>query len=347
MTDETKPKKLITRRRFLKGAAIAGTVAAVPVAITTCQFIESGERGHFQKIDALPAGSGDVVEVKCADWLAKDGKPDAAVIRKMIETGLMQLTGKDTPRAAWQVIVSPGCRVGLKFNQESHNFARVNQPILDAVAAGLMEAGVKRSNIAATETEGAGFTGGFGPDFGGTDAVDFGEGAIRPSKFVRNQIDVLINCCDLKDHGLAGVTAALKNIAFARNTIMNHPWRFHGNNCDPYIPAIFNLDMIRSKVRLNICNGLKAVFNAGPGTRNRSFQWRNDGLLLSVDPVAMDRVAMDLIDKERQRRKMPTIFTGKPGTRGHYLVTAQDVYKLGICDLERIKYNVISLDATS
>ncbi|HOX38334.1 MAG TPA: DUF362 domain-containing protein [Candidatus Brocadiia bacterium] len=343
---EEKKEKCISRRGFLKKAAIGGGVVvaggAAVVAYKGRQFIEGGEKGLYIIPDKTPDGAGRVVDVRNAAWLGADNKPDAETIRKMLDSGLMRLTGKDTPEAAWREIVSPDCRIGVKFNKLSHDFARVNQPILDAVVAGLLSAGVKKSNIAAVETEGARLEGGFEPDFEQTGAADFGDGVIRPSRFIRDQVDVLINCSDMKDHGIAGVTAALKNIAFADKTLMNWPFRFHGNHCDPFIPGIFNLKMFREKVRLNICNGLKGIFQGGPGVKPAN-AWRNDGMLLSTDPVAMDRVALDIIEQERARRKLPAIFTGQPNSKGHYLITAQDVYRLGVADLAKINHEVIAM----
>ncbi len=49
---------------------------------------------------------------------------------------------------------------------------------------------------------------------------------------------------------------------------------------------------------LNICDGLRGCFNGGPGA-NPQFICNYNSMLVSTDPVAMDRIGYDIIAEKR------------------------------------------------
>ncbi|MGW8178255.1 MAG: DUF362 domain-containing protein, partial [bacterium] len=67
--------------------------------------------------------------------------------------------------------------------------------------------------------------------------------------------DVVINLPVLKDHGITGVTMAMKNLFGA----IHNPNKYHLNTGDPYVADVCMLSPIRQKVRLTICDGLSTV----------------------------------------------------------------------------------------
>jgi hypothetical protein len=245
----------------------------------------------------------------------------------MLDEGMRKLTGKRTAADAWKEFVSPTEVIGLKFNRLSRDHTRAVRAIRDAIVANLEAIGVPKKNIVVAEgpvLETA-------PDRTLDPEVDFGHEKTQLTRFVTKQIDALICIPDLKNHGAAGMTGALKNISHAGGTIMTGPNRFHGNNCDPFIGEINALKPIRERHRLSITNGLKGVFDGGPGTRNPDLQWRHDGFLLSTDPVALDTVALDLLEAERKKRSRRPI-----GRRARHLATAEEL-ELGNHDRRRIR----------
>jgi uncharacterized protein (DUF362 family) len=317
----------ISRRDFLRTAAIGAAAATVgPLAVGTAA--RSAQAAASTTAQANPT----VVDVRSAKWRV-DGTVDADFVRKMIEHGMARLTGKKTLADAWRVIVKPTDVVGIKFNNLSHNYTNANQAVLDAIIAGLVAAGVEKEKIIVTEAVGATWQNAIAPKthpYG--EPQDIGNGkAVGLSPFITDQVDCLINVPNIKDHGGAGITGCLKNISHSR-TIMSRP--IHDDACSPAIVGVNKLEPIRKKRRLNIVNGLLAIFNGGPGTAEQ-FRWEHNGLLFATDPVACDRVQIELIDAERKRRGLAGLFNR--GSKPKHVENAAKA-GLGIADLDKINW---------
>jgi uncharacterized protein (DUF362 family) len=132
------------------------------------------------------------------------------------------------------------------------------------------------------------------------------------TRFVTSSISLAI----LKDHGLAGVTASLKNYF---GTIHN-PNKYHDHRCDPYVAELFDSDPVRTKHRLSIIDALVVQFHRGPSFHP---QWADaSGLLFfSADPVAADFAGWQWIEKLRARKGLPSL--REEGREPVYLATAQ------------------------
>lgn len=271
----------LTRREFLQAAASA----AAAVALT----------GLVQGVEATMGKKSKVVDVRSGAW-HKEGQIAVTHVKQMVDAGIMRLTSKAMPEAAWGHLFSRREVVGVKFNQISRDYTGANQALVDAITQGLLSAGLKRGNIVVVEATNAGFQGGQ-PTPGWTGEYDFGSGRTRLSNFLVNQVDAIINVPNLKHHPICGFTGALKNISHANETIMERPQDYHGNNCDPYIADINALPVVRGKLRLHLLNGLKGIFDQG--AEPSPYQWFHDGLLLSRDPVALDAVALRILEETR------------------------------------------------
>ncbi|MCD6506107.1 DUF362 domain-containing protein [Candidatus Poribacteria bacterium] len=243
-----------------------------------------------------------VVQVRSKRWCRSNGKVNAEIIKRMIDKGMMRLTNKKTPEAAWRSLFSPKEVVGIKFNRISRDFTGANQALVDAIVSGLTSVGIPRRNIIVVEAIGVRFDGGK-PKDGWAKRVDFGSGKTRLSNFIVNQIDALINVPNIKQHPLAGFTGALKNISHAGGTIMEGPNRFHTNSCDPYIADIYAVKEIREKIRFHISNGLKGIFDRGAEPPPPQFQWFLNSIFLSFDPVALDTIGAELVDRARSQHR--------------------------------------------
>jgi len=198
---------------------------------------------------------------------------DPCAVGRMVERGLTVLTGKDSVAAAWREIVAPGERVGIKFSKTSRNAGGANQALGDAIIAGLTSAGVRRERIIVVEAWGARlpgtgeFDGSYGPE------ADTGLARVRLTRFIREQIDALINVPERKPHPRLGVSGARSNLALA-TTLIDAPWRLHGPHLADHVAAIYALPAIEPKSRLHILNGLA--------------RGRGGGLSLSLDAAALD-----------------------------------------------------------
>lgn len=126
------------------------------------------------------------------------------------------------------------------------------------------------------------------------------------SQIVTRQVDKIINLCVLKEHSSAGVTGALKNLSHG---LVNNVSRTHAipslNQCRTFIPAVVALPVIRQKVVLHIMEAFVGIYQGGPFAS--AYAWEPKALMMSTDPVAMDRLAWDLIDAQRARVRLPAL----------------------------------------
>jgi len=336
----------ISRRDFLKtlSAFITGAAAFIggaPISNAVAAQTKSGPKPPPQKLSRKPISK--VIDIHDSNWLKTDGSVDPHVVKKLVHEGMLRLTGKSSLRSAWQEFVSPRETVGIKFNRISGDFTGANQSLLDAIVSGLLAAGVSRERIIAVEAVNVSFENHIKLDFHLGPEIDFGKGKTQLTRFITDQVDVVINVPNLKDHNVAGVTGALKNISHAGGTIMSKPSRFHSNNCTPYIGLINALEPVNSKRRLNIMNALKGVFEGGPGYRDPHLQWRYNGLLISSDPVALDAIELDIIQAARKDRGLPNLFA--TAKKPIHIAHAADL-GLGVADPSLIEHVKIDMGVT-
>jgi uncharacterized protein (DUF362 family) len=89
---------------------------------------------------------GVVAEVRHPGGL--DGlQPVPGAARRMLAAGLKALTGDRDVRDAWRRFVSPGERVGIKFNPVGHKVSGVTWDVIQAVVEGLESAGIPRRDM--------------------------------------------------------------------------------------------------------------------------------------------------------------------------------------------------------
>jgi hypothetical protein len=132
---------------------------------------------------------------------------------------------------------------------------------------------------------------------------------------VTRRVNKLVLLPVLKDHGSAGVTGALKNMSHG---LVNNVCRSHGtpdtNVCNQFIPQVVSHPIIRKKCVLQIMDGIKGVYQGGPGASRPEWTWENNALFFATDPVAMDHVAWRYIDAKRKEKGLaPVGAVGKLG----------------------------------
>jgi len=84
---------------------------------------------------------------------------------------------------------------------------------------------------------------------------------------------------------------------------IHNPNKYHLTAGDPYVADVFAMEPIRRKVRLTICDAISAQYEGGPSYMPQ-WQWPLQGLLISRDPVALDAVGWDIIEKKRAEKGM-------------------------------------------
>jgi hypothetical protein len=134
--------------------------------------------------------------------------------------------------------------------------------------------------------------------------TDFGSGSDQLAAIL-DQVTAVINVPFLKTHNIAGVTCCLKNLSHG---LIKHPARFHGSHCSPFIADIVALPQIRKKLRLNLVNALRVVFEGGPQAQDQ-FTWDAGMILAGRDPVATDTLGLHVLNSQRGILGLPLIKT--------------------------------------
>jgi uncharacterized protein (DUF362 family) len=252
--------------------------------------------------------------------VARDSeKPDPARLLALLDRTVQALENRDSAREAWRNIVRPGETIGLKVNCLAGRGpgASTTPALVEAICERLQQAGVPAKNIIVfdrlnEDLESAGFRiqqrgGGIrvqGNDGWGyeADLMVYGSAGSLVSKALTRVCDAVINLPVLKDHSIAGVTLALKNMFGA----IHNPNKYHVTAGNPYVADVFMLPPIRQKVRLSICEGLVAQYEGGPSYMPQ-WGWPFHGLIASRDPVALDYTGWQIIEKKRAEMGMKSL----------------------------------------
>ena len=277
---------------------------------------------------------------------AAAGAPDAARILKALDRAMQSCFDADSAVEAWRKVVRPGETIGLKVNCLAGRGASTRVTLVEAVCERLQQAGIPQKNIVIwdrlnADLESAGFRVQpnterircLGNDTLGyaNDLSVYGSAGSLLSKALTQVCDAVINLPVLKDHGIVGVTMALKNMFGA----IHNPNKYHINAGDPYVADVYMLEPIRSKVRLHICDAIVAQYEGGPSYMPQ-WTWPCNALLVSSDPVALDATGWRMIENKRAEKSMPPLKQAR--REPAYIATAADAkHLLGTNDSRRIQ----------
>jgi uncharacterized protein (DUF362 family) len=309
-----------------------------------------------------------------------------SVVSQMLQRGMKELTGESTTRGAWAKFVQPNDIVGIKINPSGAPACCSSPEIVTEIAAGLQSAGVPAENIIVYDRYGYEIDLGsyqtllptgirvVGIQEGKLDASSydaevycqasfFGEWETRSymASIVTRDLTKIINVPTMKDHSAAGVTGCLKNLGYGtfNNVARSHVAPFSFTN--PLIGVMCSMEPLRSKAVLHIMDGMRQVWHGGPLTQVQEFIRQAGLLLLGTDPVAMDTVELETIEKQRQLQGAPSVWARDPGSitndgweffnnpkknlfyrqPGH--IAAAGKLGLGISDLKQIDHRQFAL----
>jgi uncharacterized Fe-S center protein len=119
-------------------------------------------------------------------------------------------------------------------------------------------------------------------------------------RLVTEKLTKIINVPNMKDHGAAGVTGCLKNIAYGDFSNVARSHRNARTHTLTFIGTLASVEPLRSRTVLNIMDGLRGVWHGGPFSPSRKFRFYPKTLMFGTDPVAMDRLLLDIIDGKRK-----------------------------------------------
>jgi uncharacterized protein (DUF362 family) len=317
----------IPRRRFLKQSALAaaGLAAGVPL-------VRAGNRLPGPAFRTVPAAAAKskVVWIHHSMVIDAAGRVEAPLLQEMLDKALTAFTGKSSISDAWRQFVTPEDVVGLKLNTlglsaiRGMDYIQHFPAIIGALSSGLQKAGVKESQLVVwdrseEEMKDAGLTiqaepgairylankSGMRDREGKYDSTrhPVGSKSSRLSAILTDICSVVINVPIPKTHGQAAFTHALK---MHYGTIDN-AFELHANGCSkPGIAEVNAIPIIRQKQKLVVSDALLMAIEAGPRW-DRRFIRPAGGLLVGTDPVAVDAVALSLLDEKRVADGMEAI----------------------------------------
>jgi len=276
---------------------------------------------------------------------------DQDIVEKMIDNGLSHLYQTEQIDGIWKNLFSRDDVIGLKVNCLSGSQGSTHKVLVEAVIEKLRNAGVSAGNIIIwdrlnEDLESAGFRLNwknknkilcFGNDVAGYDNELYINASVGSliTRTLTQICTATINLPVLKDHGIAGVTLSMKNFFGA----IHNPNKYHDKVGNPYVADLYELDLIRGKTRLTICDALDAQYEGGPPFKPQ-WSWPMNSLLLATDGVALDRVGWEIIEKKRKEMGYPPL--KQIGRNPDYILTAGKK-NLGQSNLNRIDWQKIDL----
>jgi uncharacterized protein (DUF362 family) len=278
----------------------------------------------------------------------------------MLERVMAELTGKQDLKEALKKFVHPQDKVAIKPNgiagKKGATMA-TNKELVLALVRGLIEAGVPATSIVIYEqyesfmagTRCADRTMKVDAEFpaGVTAMVHQNKDATMEeitvagigTRFSRpfTEATCVINMSQMKDHSICGYTGAMKNIT--HGTILN-PHAYHAHNASPQIAQLYAQDVVKSRVRLHISDVYKVIYDQGPLDTNPARRVLQEAVYASTDPVALDVVGWELIEKLRKDNALPTLKAA--GREPTYIKNAAEL-GLGVFDKNAITLRDVSI----
>jgi hypothetical protein len=334
------------RRAFVRLMAAAPLARALPASAAPGEELPKLRVVTQYAPAAVPGMPGPypgrVVAVKsdrCVD--TETSAADDEVVREMMARGMCALTGEKTPLEAWRRFVVPSDVVGIKVNCGGHPWCVSAYEIVADIVRNIGAAGVPPTQvyvyerfqnqldnvnyaphlpegvqIAAAETANRRADNrGYDPSTY-VEADLFGEEDTRSNmmRLVTQKLTKIINVPNMKDHGATGATGCLKNIAYGSFSNVARTHYKGKSHTYSFVGALAAVEPLRSRTVLQIMDGLRGVWHGGPFARTRKYVFYPKQILFGTDPVAIDRLLLDIIDAKRKAEGAISIYDRNPTT---------------------------------
>jgi uncharacterized protein (DUF362 family) len=330
------------RRDFLKEAATGALLLGFQSKFVLAGVLDA----HAQQSGV---GKSKVVIAKDAALHGAGSQPDEKRVMDLLDRAITSYTGHKTPLESWKHIVKRGGAegkvVGLKTNGLGGKGISTHAVLAHAVAERLQQAGVKAGNIViwdrnARDLEACGFTIStdpnrvrcYGSDVAGFEdqQESYGAAKIKLAKLLTRECAMVIGLPILKDHSMAGVTFAMKNMY----GVVDRPQDLHAGGCNPCVADLNCIPTVRNKVCFTIGDAMSSVYDGGPSFKPERL-WYPNSLIVGEDRVAIDHTAWGILERKRAEVGMKTLEAA--GRLPRYIATAADAdHKLGTNDPQRI-----------
>ena len=224
-------------------------------------------------------------------------------IRSMLDEAVKTLLGESEPTQAWQKLFKKSDVVGIKSN--SWNRLPTPKELEDAIHRRLVGIGIPEEKIAIDD-----------------------RGVLNNPIFMKST--ALVNARPVRTHHWSGVGTCIKNyIQFVPD-----PSAYHPEACSD-LAKIWSLPIVKGKTRLNVLCALTPQFyGRGASFFDKRYVWPYKGLIVGIDPVAVDALGAELLKNKRiaffgedRALDVPPI----------HITVADKKYHLGVSDLSRIE----------
>jgi len=270
------------------------------VAVATTAFLGAG-RSAAQETRTTPRRS-RVVLIRRQDVLTEGGQPDPGVLAAMLDDAVVALLGAGSAAEGWRQLIRADDVVGVKSNV--WKYLPTPPALEEAIRERVLAAGVKPVDVAVDD-----------------------RGVLDNPVFQR--ATALVNVRPMRSHHWSGLGTCIKNyVMFVRR-----PQDYHGEAC-ARLGEIWTYPVVAGKTRLNVLVMLTPQFHgAGPHSFSPAYTWPYRGLIVGVDPVAVDATGARIIQAHRnlhfgEERPLEP--------RPHHIVVADTAYGLGVSDPARI-----------
>jgi len=284
--------KTITRRKLLKNSTLAAIGASL-FFTSPMKIYGKSRQGNLSR----------VVLIRDKNILDENGNVNKALLEKMLDEGLVKLTGMKFREDAWAQIFKPNDVLGIKTNVWTHlPTPRELENLLKEKAIGM---GVIPEKISIND-----------------------RGVKNDPIFQKST--ALINVRPMRTHNWSGVGSLLKNyITFAEDLPAYHP-----DSCAD-LAKLHNLPVTKGKTRLNILVMFTPLFHGvGPHHYNKKYVWNYYGLIMGFDPVAVDSTGLRILQAKRKEYFGEDQPLNPPAK---HIMLADTRHKLGTADPGKIE----------
>ena len=258
--------------------------------------------GSAQSDEKPAAPMSRVVLIREKAVLSDEGVLDGEMLHSMLNRAMTSLFEVKSPEEAWKRVVSPDDVVGIKTNVWSN--LRTPPELEEAIRSEVIDVGVKPEDV----------------------AVD--DRGVRKNP-VFQRATALINTRPLRTHNWSGLGTCIKNLIM----FVPRPSEYHADACAP-LGAMWKLPELEGKVKLNILVMMTPQFHGvGPHSFSMEYVWPYRGLIVGVDPVAVDATGAGILQAKRD------LYFGEPSPispPAHHIEIAGSRYGLGVSDPDAI-----------
>ena len=337
------------RRTFVKGSCLGSATLLLHGLDPAMRADEAppiappielhGLPGHKSSPLGMPGlFPGRVVELRHPNAIVSN-RVSQPIVRGMLERAMKELTGENSAPAAWAKFVEPHDIVGIKINPSGAPACCSSPEILREIIASVQSVGVPARNILVYDRysfemdigsyqallpPGVGVFG-IQEAFAGTSGYEpniyceanfFGEWETRSymASVVAHDVTKIINVPTMKDHSAAGVTGALKNLAYGTFNNVARTHRTPHSFTNPLIGMMCTVEPLRSKAVLHVMDGMRQVWHGGPLTQVQDFIDQTGILLVATDPVAIDTIELERIEAKRREKGVPSLWKHDPNS---------------------------------